>query len=434
MSWNFSCTGSYALTGNFIVTVNQPASSTISDVGPNELRGAGSGFDTYYDTGTFNLEVNSECAWNITVAPASSAPAATPLTITSGQVGSSGDTTSFFVPGPWTMAWSYGVAPGSATSCGGGVDGNFIVDIQQPLGGFAGDIGPNELGGGGSGVDSYTDAGTFSLVIDSDCQWSVTISSSAPAPSPPAPAAKVFTGMAPTPDGHGYWIVDDQGDVYAEGNAVSHGSMAGQHLNAPIAHIVATPDGGGYWMVASDGGIFSFGDAPFYGSMGGRHLNAPVVGLAPTPDGRGYWLVAADGGIFSFGDAVFQGSMGGKHLNMPIVGMAADPATGGYWEVATDGGIFSFNAPFFGSTGNIHLNQPINGMATMPDGQGYRFVASDGGIFDEGDAQFAGSMGGTHLNAPIVGMAATPDGKGYWMVASDGGIFSFNAPFEGSAA
>ncbi len=29
-----------------------------------------------------------------------------------------------------------------------------------------------------------------------------------------------------------------------------------------------TPDGHGYWLVASDGGIFSYGDAQFYGSTG----------------------------------------------------------------------------------------------------------------------------------------------------------------------
>ena len=434
MSWSFDCVTGFIIDGNFDVTVNQPAGSTISDVGPNELQPAGSGTDRYYDTGTFNLEVNSGCNWTITVVPVSSAPAATPLTITSGQVGGSGATTAFFVPGPWTMAWSYEPVGGSVTSCGGGVDGDFIVDVQQPFGGSTSDVGPNEHGGSGQGVDSYTDAGTFSLAINSDCQWSITISSSGPAQDPPAPAGKVFTGMAPTPDGNGYWIVDSQGDVYPMGDAADRGSITGQHLNAPIAHIVATPDGEGYWMVATDGGIFAFGDAPFFGSMGGRHLNAPVVGLTPTPDGRGYWLVASDGGVFSFGDAVFQGSMGGKHLNKPIVGIAADPATGGYWEVATDGGIFSFNAPFFGSTGNIHLNQPIVGMTAMPDGRGYRFVASDGGIFDEGDAPFAGSTGGSTLNGPIVGMAATPDGKGYWLVALDGGIFSFDAPFEGSAA
>ena len=245
MSWSYYCSINIlggvpiAVPGSFTVTVNQPSGSSISDVGPNEMGFGGSGFDTYYDTGTFDLDV-SGCNWSITVGPASGAPAATPLTITSEQVGSSGDTSAFFVGGPWTMAWSYESAAGSVTSCGGGSGGNFIVDVQRPLGGFTSDVGPNELGTGGSGVDSYTNGGTFSLAIDSDCQWSITISSSARAPAsspaPPAPAAKVFTDMAPTPDGNGYWIVDSQGDVYPEGDAVSHGSMTGQHLNADCPH------------------------------------------------------------------------------------------------------------------------------------------------------------------------------------------------------
>ncbi len=235
-----------------------------------------------------------------------------------------------------------------------------------------------------------------------------------------------IVGMAPTPDGRGYWLVASDGGIFSFGDAAFHGSMGGTHLNAPIVGMAPTPDGRGYWLVASDGGIFSFGDAVFHGSMGGTHLNAPIVGMASTPDGRGYWLVASDGGIFSFGDAVFHGSMGGTHLNAPIVGMAPTPDGRGYWLVASDGGIFSFgDAAFHGSMGGTHLNAPIVGMAPTPDGRGYWLVASDGGIFSFGDAVFHGSMGGTHLNAPIVGMAPTPDGQGYWLVASDGGIFSF---------
>jgi len=239
-------------------------------------------------------------------------------------------------------------------------------------------------------------------------------------------------GMASTPAGDGYWLVDAAGGVSAHGSAVSYGSTAGHPLNAPIAHIVSTPDGRGYWLVASDGGIFAFGDAPFFGSMGGRHLNAPVVDIAPTPDGRGYWLVASDGGIFAFGDAPFYGSMGGHHLNQPVVGISADDATGGYWLVASDGGIFSFRAPFLGSTGSLRLTRPVNGMTSMADGQGYWFVASDGGVFAAGAARFHGSTGGTRLQAPVVGMATDPATGGYWLVASDGGVFSFDAPFYGA--
>ena len=249
-----------------------------------------------------------------------------------------------------------------------------------------------------------------------------------------APAGPVvtYTGIASTPSGNGYWLVDSSGAVHPHGGAQSHGSMAGIPLNAPVNHIVATPDGKGYWMVAADGGIFSFGDARFYGSMGGRPLNAPVADLAPTADGRGYWLVAADGGIFSFGDARFFGSMGGQHLNRPVVGMANDPKGLGYWMVASDGGIFSFGTPFYGSTGNLQLNQPVNGMSATPSGKGYWMVASDGGIFAFGNAPFQGSMGGQPLAAPVMGMATDPASAGYWLIGADGGVFSFGAPFYGS--
>jgi hypothetical protein len=49
-----------------------------------------------------------------------------------------------------------------------------------------------------------------------------------------------------------------------------------------VIGLAATNDGQGYWLFATDGGVFSFGDAVFHGSMGGQPLNAPVVGGA-TP-------------------------------------------------------------------------------------------------------------------------------------------------------
>jgi hypothetical protein len=42
----------------------------------------------------------------------------------------------------------------------------------------------------------------------------------------------------------------------------------GQHPGAPIVAIAPTPDGGGYWLVGQDGGIFAFGDAQYHGSLG----------------------------------------------------------------------------------------------------------------------------------------------------------------------
>ena len=88
------------------------------------------------------------------------------------------------------------------------------------------------------------------------------------------------------------------------------------------------PTGTGYWIVGQDGGVFAFGGAQFYGSLPqmGIHVKN-IVGMVATPTGLGYWLVGSDGGIFSFGDASFMGSMGGQSLDSAIVGGAVVPST-----------------------------------------------------------------------------------------------------------
>ena len=243
--------------------------------------------------------------------------------------------------------------------------------------------------------------------------------------------------IVPTNPSSGYYVFGQAGEITGFGNDNFLSYLDGAqyyNLNSPIVGMAPTPDGGGYWMVGGDGGVFSSGDAGFYGSTGNIHLNKPVVGMAAAPDGKGYWFVASDGGVFNYGSAGFYGSAGSLHLNKPIVGMAVTPSGHGYWLVASDGGIFAYgDAGFYGSTGNLHLNKPVVGMTVTPSGHGYWFVASDGGIFSYGDAGFYGSTGSIRLNSPIVSMASTPDGHGYWFVASDGGVFNYgSAPFDGS--
>jgi hypothetical protein len=234
--------------------------------------------------------------------------------------------------------------------------------------------------------------------------------------SAPTSTAAPVVGMAPTPDGRGYWLVGADGGVFTFGDARYYGSTGGLALNQPIVGMAPTHDGNGYWLVAADGGIFTFGDATYHGSTGGMTLNEPIVGMAASPSGQGYWLVADDGGIFTFGDACYRGSTGGQPLNQPIVGMAPTHDGDGYWLVAADGGIFTFgDATYHGSTGGMALNQPIVSMAPTHDGDGYWLVAADGGIFTFGDATYRGSAAGQPLNQPIVSMAPTPDGDGYWL-------------------
>lgn len=114
---------------------------------------------------------------------------------------------------------------------------------------------------------------------------------------------EILPGKTP----NGYYIIHEDGGIFAQGDAQFFGSMGGQPLNKPIVGACLTVTGDGYWLVASDGGIFAFGDAQFYGSTGGQTLNQPIIGMAATKTGKGYWLLAADNGVFTFGDAQFAG-------------------------------------------------------------------------------------------------------------------------------
>lgn len=84
------------------------------------------------------------------------------------------------------------------------------------------------------------------------------------------------------------------------------------HLNKPIAAIVATNSGQGYWLVGEDGGIFAFGDAPVYeSSLPNQVLAAPITGAVRADATNGLYLCGGDGGVFAFGSAIFKGSIPG---------------------------------------------------------------------------------------------------------------------------
>ena len=67
--------------------------------------------------------------------------------------------------------------------------------------------------------------------------------------------------------------------MFSFGDASFYGSTGNIALAKPIVGIAPTVDGHGYWLVASDGGVFSGGDATFYGDVYKRQM---VVGAAPT--------------------------------------------------------------------------------------------------------------------------------------------------------
>lgn len=97
-------------------------------------------------------------------------------------------------------------------------------------------------------------------------------------------------------------------------------------LARPIVAVALRPQNDGYWLVAQDGGIFAFGDAqpftdPVVGKLAPGHL---VVDAQATPSGAGLVLVASDGGVFTFGDAAYKGSVPQDNIGPAPVGPLSD--------------------------------------------------------------------------------------------------------------
>ena len=115
----------------------------------------------------------------------------------------------------------------------------------------------------------------------------------APATLPPSP-----------PGGHGYWLVGDDGGVFAFGDAPYRGSTGNMVTKvrdlvvslAVVSGIAPTADDGGYWLVTVNGGIFPFGDAKYFGSLQDIGvLDAEVTSIVPTADGKGYFMASWQG-------------------------------------------------------------------------------------------------------------------------------------------
>ena len=83
------------------------------------------------------------------------------------------------------------------------------------------------------------------------------------------------------PNGGGYWLVDQAGDVYPFGAATSYGEPAAVAPTAPIVSMAVTPSGKGYWIADSNGGVYAYGDAKFFGSAT-RFAHAPIVEIIPA--------------------------------------------------------------------------------------------------------------------------------------------------------
>jgi len=125
-----------------------------------------------------------------------------------------------------------------------------------------------------------------------------------------------ITGMAVTPDGRGYWLVDSTGQVFSYGDAARISTVATHY---PVRGAVAAR-GGGLWLWTAHGNIYNLGGAPFYKSPVSQHRQtSDVTGLAATKDGHGYWVVQGGGKVLAYGDAESLPAVSPAH---PVIGIA----------------------------------------------------------------------------------------------------------------
>ncbi|HUD06182.1 MAG TPA: hypothetical protein VMR18_04695 [Candidatus Saccharimonadales bacterium] len=243
-----------------------------------------------------------------------------------------------------------------------------------------------------------------------------------------------FVGMAPTPNGEGYWLLKnnpltskaaDFNMVEPFGDAKNNGEMTNTHsLFYPLVDMAPTPNGEGYWLEASDGVVSKFGNAKNYGSAGEYLVQSDFVGMAPTPNGEGYWQVTRYGVVSKFGNAELYDTQKIPSGTDDVIGIESTPSGEGYWLFSSTGEVWSEgDAKWYGSI----EDSPLVDMAPTSNGEGYWLATSTGHIYQRGDAKFYGSPAHSRikLSAPIVSIKSTPNGEGYWALDGNGKVYPF---------
>ena len=222
-------------------------------------------------------------------------------------------------------------------------------------------------------------------------------------------------GITPTPDDGGYWLVASDGGVFAFGDSTFEGSLpglgiapagtvgAGPSLDAPIIGMVPSATGHGYFMVGEDGGVFAFGDARFEGSCPGIG-GCPGIAASVVPDstGYGYWLIMESGAVHAFGDASDLGGISAAPDN-PVSSAARTPDGRGYWLLQIDGTVTGFgDAARLTDTASFGPADQATAVFPTADGNGYRVASEYGEVAAVGDATWLGDMSSVDLNAPVI--------------------------------
>jgi hypothetical protein len=186
-----------------------------------------------------------------------------------------------------------------------------------------------------------------------------------------------------------------------------------------IVRVASDPATGGYWMTDDQGDVYAV-NAPSYAGLNGTQTAAPVVGI--TAFQSGYLLVTANGNVYSFNASTY-GDLGSTRLSSPVVAITAFRS--GYLLATANGKVYAFNAPRYGGPRSVRSR--VTGIAA--DGNGYLLVDSAGGVYPVHTTS-RGSLRGKPIPKPIIAITAT--GGGYVLTDTIGNVYAFGTPFDGS--
>lgn len=188
--------------------------------------------------------------------------------------------------------------------------------------------------------------------------------------------------------------------------------------------------GDGYWIVGEDGTVFAFGDARVENGSGGALGPAAVHDIEPTATGLGYWLLGLDGRIRAHGDAVWFGDLPTSGLDRNDCNdMARTPTGLGYWILSRSGRVYPFgDATYHGEPPIVVTpvsSDSYTSIESHPSTPGYRVLHANGEVhvFDLTDHGSVVGFGGAP--AWCARIHGTRTGEGYWVHTINGLVYPF---------
>lgn len=246
----------------------------------------------------------------------------------------------------------------------------------------------------------------------------------------------------------GYWVADDDGNIYGFGDAADYdsstygavpiGYSAGINgaNNIHVISIAAHPSGKGYWVLDNTGKVYAYGAATHFGEtvigvhpyMDGHN----AMDITPTYTGNGYWVCYSNGVIIGFGDAT------PSYTTLPITPAYNYMVNYGptYLYLYPAGNPYGFEVRYAASSA-YSFHRACTSVVGHPTKMGFWAADGCGQVFAYGAAEFHGELTNRWYNQGAsnnfqlnpaewtVQIETTQSGNGYWLLFPSGHIAAF---------